>query len=51
MQEDTLGPWFPPGPRRVDASITIIQGGANQFCLEAWNGRLHGSSAAHDGHG
>ncbi|MDF5920910.1 hypothetical protein P4133_20250 [Pseudomonas aeruginosa] len=35
MQEDTLGPWFRPGPRRVDASVTISQGGANQFWLEA----------------
>ncbi|HHG5859193.1 TPA: hypothetical protein ACPWRQ_006727, partial [Pseudomonas aeruginosa] len=49
MQEDTLGPWFRPGPRRVDASITISQGGANQFWLEAWNGRFHGSSAGNDG--
>ncbi len=48
MQEDTLGPWFRPGPRRVDASITISQGGANQFWLEAWNGRFHGSSAGND---
>ena len=37
------------GPRRVDASITISQGGANQFWLEAWNGRFHGSSAGNDG--
>lgn len=49
MQEDTLGPWFRPGPRRVDASITISQGGANQFWLEAWNGRFHGSSTGNDG--
>ncbi|WP_121332195.1 hypothetical protein [Pseudomonas aeruginosa] len=49
MQEDTLGPWFRPGPRRVDASVTISQGGANQFWLEAWNGRFHGSSAGNDG--
>lgn len=49
MQEDTPGPWFRPGPRRVDASITISQGGANQFWLEAWNGRFHGSSAGNDG--
>ncbi|TEG27099.1 hypothetical protein [Pseudomonas aeruginosa] len=49
MQEDTLGPWFRPGPRRVDASITISQGGANQFWLEAWNGRFHGSSVGNDG--
>ncbi|MDF5982613.1 hypothetical protein P4056_18315 [Pseudomonas aeruginosa] len=45
-------PWAPgsaAGPRRVDASITISQGGANQFWLEAWNGRFHGSSAGNDG--
>ncbi len=49
MQEDTLGPFFQPGPRRVDASITVSQGGANQFWLEEFNGRFHGSSAGNDG--
>lgn len=49
MQEDTLGPWFQPGPQRVDASITISQGGANQFWLEEYNGRYHGPSAGNDG--
>ncbi|WP_458371886.1 hypothetical protein [Pseudomonas lactis] len=49
MQEDTLGPWFQPGPQRVDASITMSQGGPNQFWLEAWNGRFHGSYAGNDG--
>ena len=49
MQEDTIGPFFLPGPKQVDASITISQGGANQFWLEQWNGRFHGSSAGNDG--
>jgi hypothetical protein len=45
MQEDTIGPFFRPGPQRVDASITMSQGSANIFNLEAFNGRFHGSSA------
>ena len=49
MQEDTLGPYFRPGPKRVDASITISQGGSNIFWLEQWNGRFHGISAGNDG--
>jgi hypothetical protein len=49
MQEDTLGPWFLPGPRRVDASITVSQGGGFQFWLEHWNGRFHGPSSGNDG--
>ena len=49
MQEDTLGPWFKPGPMRVDASITISQGSANIFNLEEFNGRFHGPSAGNDG--
>ncbi len=49
MQEDTLGPFFQPGPKRVDASISMSQGGANQFWLEQWNGRYHGPSAGNDG--
>ncbi len=49
MQEDTLGPWFKPGAKRVDASITMSQGSANVFNLEQWNGRFHGSSAGNDG--
>ena len=49
MQEDTLGPFFQPGPKRVDASISMSQGGANQFWLEQWNGRYHGVSAGNDG--
>jgi len=49
MQEDTLGPWFQPGPKQVDASITVSQGGGFQFWLEHWNGRFHGPSAGNDG--
>lgn len=49
MQEDTLAPYFQPGPKRVDASITMSQGSANVFNLEQWNGRFHGSSAGNDG--
>jgi len=40
MQEDTLGPWFKPGPKRVDASISMSQGGG-AFHLEHFNGRYH----------
>jgi len=49
MQEDTLGPWFKAGPKRVDASITMSQGSANVFNLEQWNARYHGPSAGNDG--
>lgn len=49
MQEDTIGPWMKPGPKRVDASITMSQGGKNIFWLEEYNGRFHGSSAGNDG--
>jgi hypothetical protein len=49
MQEDTLGPWFMPGPQRVDASVSMSQGSANIFNLEQWNGRFHGPSAGNDG--
>lgn len=49
MQEDTIGPFFKAGPQRVDASITISQGSANIFNLEAFNGRFHGPSAGNDG--
>jgi hypothetical protein len=48
MQEDTLGPWFQPGPQRVDASISMSQGSGDQFNLEMWNGRFHGPSAGND---
>lgn len=49
MQEDTLAPWFKPGPKQVDASISMSQGGRDIFWLEEWNGRFHGSSAGNDG--
>lgn len=49
MQEDTLGPFFRPGPQRVDASVTVSQGSQNRFDLEAWNGRFHGPGAGNDG--
>jgi hypothetical protein len=49
MQEDTLGPWFKEGPKRVDASISMSQGGSNQFWIEQWNGRGHGQTAGNDG--
>ncbi|WP_231638138.1 hypothetical protein [Piscinibacter sakaiensis] len=49
MQEDTLGPWFLPGPKRIDASITISQGSANRFNLEAFNGRFTGPTSGNDG--
>lgn len=40
MQEDTLGPWFKPGRKRVDASITVSQG-RQTFDLEHFNSRYH----------
>ncbi|MBB3643530.1 hypothetical protein [Variovorax atrisoli] len=40
MQEDTLGPWFKPGTKRVDASISMSQG-SGEFDLEHFNGRYH----------
>ncbi len=49
MQEDTIGPWFEPGPKQVNASITVSQGGSNQFWIEEYNGRFHGISAGNDG--
>ncbi|WP_227510341.1 hypothetical protein [Acinetobacter equi] len=49
MQEDTLGPWFKAGPKRVDASITLSQGGNSIFNLEQYNARFHGSVAGNDG--
>lgn len=49
MQEDTIGPWFEPGPKRLDASISVSQGGSNQFWIEEYNGRFHGISAGNDG--
>ncbi|MEJ7137664.1 hypothetical protein [Amphibiibacter pelophylacis] len=38
QQEDTLGPWFQPGPKRLDASVSISQGRFD-FDLEHFNGR------------
>jgi hypothetical protein len=49
MQEDTLGPWFLPGPKRIDASITVSQGSQNRFNLEAFNARFTGPSPGNDG--
>lgn len=49
MQEDTLGPYFRPGPQRVDASLTLSQGSQNVFNLEQFNARFHGPSAGNDG--
>ncbi|SCX74660.1 hypothetical protein [Variovorax sp. EL159] len=40
MQEDALGPWFKPGAKRVDASVSMSQGGG-EFDLEHYNGRYH----------
>ena len=48
MQEDTLGPWFREGPKRVDASITLSQG-REGFDLEQYNGRYHGGLEGNDG--
>jgi hypothetical protein len=49
MQEDTLGPYFKPGPQRVDTSVTMSQGSANVYNVEQWNGRFHGPSSGNDG--
>lgn len=49
MVEDTVAPHMQPGPKRVDASISVSQGGGYQFNLEQWNGRFHGISAGNDG--
>jgi hypothetical protein len=46
--EDTVGPFMRPGPRRVDASITVSQAVDSVFDLEQWNGRYHGVSAGND---
>jgi hypothetical protein len=37
-----------PGPRRVDASVTVSQAGDSVFDLEQWNGRYHGVSPGND---
>jgi hypothetical protein len=46
--EDTVGPFMEPGPRQVDASLTVSQAGGSQFNLEQWNGRYHGVSLGND---
>jgi hypothetical protein len=46
--EDTVGPFMEPGPREVDASITVSQAGGSQFNLEQWNGRYHGEHPGND---
>ena len=49
MQEDTIGPFFEPGPERIDASITMSQGGTSvEFDLEQFNGRYHGTFYGND---
>lgn len=45
MQEDTLGPWFRAGGKRVDASVSMSQG-SGEFDLEHYNGRYHLASIA-----
>jgi hypothetical protein len=46
--EDTVGPFMRPGPRQVDASVTVSQAGPYEFDLEQWNGRYHGVSIGND---
>jgi hypothetical protein len=46
--EDTVGPFMRPGPKRVDASVTVSQAGDSVFDLEQWNGRYHGVSPGND---
>jgi hypothetical protein len=46
--EDTVGPFLRPGPRQVDASVTVSQAGPYEFDLEQWNGRYHGVSIGND---
>ena len=47
-QEDTIGPFMLPGPRQVNASVSVSQAGPFQFNLENWNGRYHGVSLGND---
>jgi hypothetical protein len=47
-QEDTIGPFMLPGPRRVDASISVSQAVDSVFNLEQWNARYHGVSEGND---
>jgi hypothetical protein len=46
--EDTVGPFMLPGPRQVDASITVSQAVDSVFWLEQWNGRYHGVTVGND---
>jgi hypothetical protein len=46
--EDTVGPYMRPGPKAVDASITVSQAVDSVFWLEQWNGRYHGVSLGND---
>jgi hypothetical protein len=46
--EDTVGPFMLPGPRQVNASVTVSQAGPDQFNLEVWNGRYHGPTIGND---
>jgi hypothetical protein len=46
--EDTVGPFMAPGPRQVDASITVSQAGDSVFNLEQWNARYHGVTVGND---
>lgn len=46
--EDTVGPFMLPGPRQVNASVTVSQAGPYEFDLEMWNGRYHGVSLGND---
>lgn len=46
--EDTVGPFMLPGPRQVNASVTVSQAGGSVFNLEMWNGRYHGVSLGND---
>jgi hypothetical protein len=46
--EDTVGPFMEPGPRQVNASVTVSQAGPYEFDLEMWNGRYHGVSLGND---
>jgi hypothetical protein len=46
--EDTVGPFMRPGPRRVDASVTVSQASDSVFDLEQWNARYHGVSPGND---
>ncbi len=49
MEEDTLGPWFQPGPSRADMAITMSQGSGYRFKLEEYNGRFRGTFEGNDG--